>query len=250
MITYQDYTNFYNNENATQDFFFTPLQTRQFISQYILEKRQKQKFTVIDIGTAADFWTKPFADVTVDFYLSLEGSKKHFNVNIERESSWKQILDYTNDNGMFDFCICSHTLEDLYYPFVAFDMFPKIAKQGWIAVPSFHREMGRGDRGQLSKGYDHHRFVYHPTNKNEVLAIPKMGHMEYKKYNIDTSRTKDELQIFWNKHIEVIDITTKYEIFQDSPKTPIVTTKDHNISSKLFEIYCSFDPNQRFSYDS
>jgi hypothetical protein len=249
MINYNTYTNFYDNQSSTQEFHFVPLHTRQFITEYILNKQKKEKFTVIDIGSAADFWTRPFADVTVDYYIDLQ-SKKHFKVNIERESSWKQITDYVEENGLFDFCTCSHTLEDLYYPFLAFEMFPKIAKQGWIAVPSFHREMAKGDRGQLSKGYDHHGFIYHPTDKNEVLAIPKMGHMEYKKYNIDTSGMKNELQIFWNKHIDVIDITTKYEVFQESPKVSIVNTRDHNISSKLFEIYCSFDPNERFSYGS
>lgn len=248
MLNLQTYNDFYNNEASTQSFHFTRLHTRQFITEFLLSKKKQGKFTVLDIGSAADFWTEPFADVTVDYFIDLDRSKKHFKVNIERESSWKQLTDYVEENGMFDFVTCSHTLEDLYYPFVAFEMMPKVAKQGWIAVPSMHREMGRSDRGQLSKGYDHHRFIYHPTDKNEVLAIAKMGHMEYKKYNIDLSGQQDELQIFWNKNIVVTDIPTKYEMFQESPKTNIINTKQHNISSKYFEVYCSFDPHQPASY--
>jgi len=237
------FADFYNNENSTQAFHFTPLLTRSVLTQFLIGKKNEKSFKVLDIGSAADFWTEPFADVTVDYFIELEKSKKHFKVNIEKESSWKQLLDYVQENGMFDFCTCSHTLEDLYYPFVAFEMMPRVAKQGWIAVPSFHREMNKGDRGQPSKGYDHHRFIFHPTDKNEVLAIAKMGHMEYKKYNIDMSGVQDELQIFWNKDIKVTEIMSMYEVFEGSPKVDIVTTKDHNISSKFFEIYCNLDPN-------
>lgn len=248
MYNLQTFTDFYNNENSTQSFYFTPLLTRSIITQFLVEKKKDKNFKVLDIGSAADFWTEPFADVTVDYFIDLDRSKKHFKVNIERESSWKQLLDYVEENGMFDFCTCSHTLEDLYYPFVAFEMIPKVAKQGWIAVPSFHREMGRGDRGQPSKGYDHHRFIYHPNDKNEILAIAKMGHMEYKKYNIDVSGNQDELQIFWNKNLSVVDVVSMYDIFKDSPKTDIITTKGFNTSSKYFEIYCNFNPNTPARY--
>lgn len=248
MYTLQTFSDFYENDSSTQRFHFTPLLTRSLITQFLLNKKKEKTFTVLDIGSAADFWTEPFADVTVDYFLNLDRSKKHFKVNIERESSWQQLLDYVKANGMFDFCTCSHTLEDLYYPFIAFEMMPKVAKQGWIAVPSFHREMSRGDRGQPSKGYDHHRFIYHPTDKNEILAIAKMGHMEYRNYNVDRSGNQDELQILWNKNINVVDVVSMYDLFNDSPKTSIINTKTHNISSKYFEIYCSFDPNVPASY--
>lgn len=248
MLNLQTYANFYSKQEPSQSFHFAPLHTRHYISEFILNQKSRGKFTVLDIGSAADFWTESFADATIDYYIDLNRSKKHFKINIERESNWKELIDYVDKNGMFDFCICSHTLEDLYYPFIAFEMMPKVAKQGWIAVPSMHREMGKGDRGQLSKGYDHHRFVYHPTTDNKILAIAKMGHFEYRTYNIDQSRQQDELQIFWNKHIEVTDVPTMYEMFQDSPKTQILNTTQHNISSKYFEVYCSFDPNKPANY--
>lgn len=245
------YKTFYEVDGINQQFHFTPLFTRQYIIDYLIEKKKtNQNYRVIDIGSGADFWTKPFADVTVDYYMTPQGSKEHYKVNIERESSWQQLLEYVDKNGKFDFCVCSHTIEDLYYPFVALDSFPKIAKQGFIAVPSIHREMGRGDRGQPSKGYDHHRMVYHPSVDNKLVVIPKMGHMEYKKYEIDPSGNQNELQVLWSESIYYIEFSEMFEVWQGSPKIAHlpITKKINNISSVIFEAYCSINPNQPLKY--
>lgn len=251
MINVQTYDQFYSKETPGQTFCFVPLLTRQFITQYLVElKKNNSDYKVIDIGSGADFWTKPFADATVDYYMTPQDSKKHFTVNLERESSWQVLLDYVETHGKFDFCVCSHTLEDLYYPFVAFDNIPKIAKQGIIIVPSIHREMGRSDRGQPSKGYDHHRFIYHPCSDGRFLAIPKAGHMEYKKYDIDLSGQQNELQILWNESVQYVEFSQYFEVWQGSPKIQDLplTKRIGNISSTIFEAYCMIDPNKPVSY--
>lgn len=252
MVSYENYKQFYDNENNSQQMHFAPiLSTRPFIAQYLVEKKaNNSNYTVIDIGAGADFWTRDFADATIDYYYNENVSSKHFKANIERESGWKEVLDYVEENGKFDFCICSHTLEDLYYPFVAFENIPKIAKQGLISVPSMHREMGKGDRGQPSKGFDHHRFVYHPSEDNRVILIPKMGHMEYKKYNVDTTGMKNELQIWWSEKIDYIDVYQYFEMEKGSPKIAglEMTKKVGNNSSIIFEAYARLDPNQPVTY--
>ena len=250
MVNSQTYKNFFNENKPGQQFHFTRLHTRHPVIEYILEQKAIRPFSVIDIGAGADFWTRDVADATADYYFPDPGSKHHFKLNLERESSWKQVQDYVKKNGKFDFCICSHTLEDLYYPFLALERLPVIAKQGMIAVPSLHREMDKGDRGQLSKGYDHHRFVYHPTADNKVCVIQKMGHFEYKTYPIDPSGNQHELQIFWSGKIDFVDIVQMFELFGDS-KVQIKATKSaNNISSKYFEIYCRLDPNRPVVYEA
>lgn len=247
----ETFQNFYEDKNSKQQTFFTSLHTRQFLTNYILSKKKESSFyKVIDIGSGADFWTKPFADATVDFYMTPSGSPLHFEINLERESSWKKLLDYVESNGKFDFCVCSHTLEDLYYPFLALDMFPKIAKQGIIVVPSIHREMAKGDRGQPSKGYDHHRFIYHPSEDGRLVVIAKAGHMEYKKYSVDQSGNQNELQFFWNEEINYIDFMMFIDVWNGSPKhASIPLTKGiGNISSVIFEAYCAIDPNKPLVY--
>ena len=251
MFSLQTYKDFYESSDSTQAFYFTPLLTRQFITQYLLEKKKENpNYNVIDIGSGADFWTKPFADVTVDFYMTPQGSKQHFEVNLERDSSWKVLLDHVEQHGKFDFCVCSHTLEDLYYPFIALENIPKVAKQGIIVVPSMHKEMNKGDRGQPSKGYDHHRFIYHPCSDGRALVIPKVGHMEYKKYDIDLSGQQNELQIFWNGDIKFVEFFEYFEVWQGSKKIAALPNTKHigNISSVIFEAYCSINPNKPAEY--
>lgn len=252
MVSYENYKRFYDNESNVQQMYFAPiLSTRPYIAKYLIEKKNENKsYSIIDIGAGADFWTRDFANATMDFYYTPEGSKKHFKANIERESGWKEVLDYVKENGKFDFCICSHTLEDLYYPFLAFENIPKIAKRGLISVPSMHREMGKGDRGQPSKGFDHHRFVYHPSADNRVVLIPKMGHMEYKKYDIDTSGMQNELQIWWSDKIDFVDVYEYFEMWKGSKKIADLplSKKVGNNSSIIFEAYCQLDPNKPVTY--
>jgi 2-polyprenyl-3-methyl-5-hydroxy-6-metoxy-1,4-benzoquinol methylase len=250
MVNVQTYRNFFDYTSLGQEFHFTRLHTRHPVIEYVNEQKNNRSFKVIDVGAGADFWTRDIADATADFYFPDPGSKQHFKLNLERESSWKKVLEYVKKNGKFDFCICSHTLEDLYYPFLAFEMLPMIAKQGMIAVPSLHREMDKGDRGQLSKGYDHHRFVYHPTADNKVCIIQKMGHFEYKQFPIDPSGNQHELQIFWSNQIEFVDIVQMFELFGDSKVEIKVTKSANNISSKYFEIYCRLDPNKPVVYEA
>ena len=251
MVNLEAYRGFYEDKNSTQQIHFTPLLTRQYITEYLVgKKKENVDYKVVDIGAGTDFWTKPFADVTVDYYFTPKESKEHLEVNIERESSWQKLLDYVEKNGMFDFCVCSHTLEDLYYPFLAFENIPKISKQGFIAVPSVHREMNKGDRGQPSKGYDHHRFVYHPSIDNRIVIIPKMGHMEYKKYPIDETGAQNELQLWWNNSISFVEFSDFFEMWQGSKKIASLPKSKHigNISSIIFEAYCSIDPNKPLEY--
>ncbi|NBW56529.1 hypothetical protein EBR43_01850 [bacterium] len=248
MISTQIYNDYYSKDSDQLEFRFTRLHTRHPIIEYISEQKRKGDYNVIDIGAGADFWTRSIADATADFYFPNPGSKKHFSLNLERESGWQQLMDHVYQHGKFDFCICSHTLEDLYYPFLALEMFPRIAKRGLIAVPSMHREMDKGDRGQMSKGYDHHRFVYHPTDDNKICVIQKMGHFEYKGYPIDQSGNQHELQILWSNDIPHIDLVQKFELFGDSKVEIKVTKEARNISSKYFEIYCRLDPNHPVVY--
>ena len=168
MFSLQTYKDFYESSDSTQAFYFTPLLTRQFITQYLLEKKKENpNYNVIDIGSGADFWTKPFADVTVDFYMTPQGSKQHFEVNLERESSWQKLLDYVEENEKFDFCICSHTLEDLYYPFIALENIPKVAKQGILHRSSHNaREVQAITRGKNG------RAVYTRCNKSPLRYSP------------------------------------------------------------------------------
>ena len=195
------YREFFSQAEAGQDFLLCPLLTRQPLLMYLRPLVANQGLRVIDVGASANAWTDPVTAATADI-KPLAGSKLHFQIDIQREKQWDQIVDYCDQNGQFDFAICSHTIEDLHLPDVCLEYLPRIARQGIVIVPSIHRELGRGDRGQPSKGYDHHLWCYTKGLDNELLMIPKMVHLEHKDYIIDTSGQQDELQFLWRSDIK------------------------------------------------
>lgn len=195
------YREFFAKEEAGQEFLLCPLLTRQPLLVYLRPLVANQGYKVIDIGASANSWTDPVTSATVDI-KPLPESKLHFQIDIQREKQWDKVLDYVDENGQFDFAICSHTIEDLHLPDVCLEYLPKIAKQGIVMTPSIHRELGKGDRGQPSKGYDHHHWIYTRSNENELLMIPKMVHLEHKSYNIDSSGNVDEFQMLWRGEIK------------------------------------------------
>lgn len=209
---------FFSAEGAGQEFLLCPLLTRQPLLVYLRPKVANEGFRVIDVGSSADAWTSSVAAATIDI-KELPDSKLHFQMDIQREKQWDKVVDYCDENGMFDFAICSHTIEDLHLPEVCLEYLPKIAKQGVIIVPSMHRELGRGDRGQKSKGYDHHHWCFTKGSDDELLMIPKMVHLEYKDYLINTSGEMDELHMLWKgdivkKHFWSYPHQSIYQLYQ------------------------------------
>lgn len=113
---------------------------RQKIANYIFHKKEQKKFNVIDVGGSATGWSVNVTDVFIDIN-PCDNSKLQFNIDICKESSWLPILDYVNKNGKFDYSICTHTLEDIYNPYLVLDVLPKISKAGVITTPSIRSEL-------------------------------------------------------------------------------------------------------------
>ncbi len=79
------------------------------------------------------------------------------------EETWlrRDICDrepYPFEDGQLDFVICSHTLEDIRDPVWVCSEMARIAKAGYIEVPSILEELCFGFRGPLV-GWDHHRWL-------------------------------------------------------------------------------------------
>ena len=61
-------------------------------------------------------------------------------------------------NKQFDFCICSHTLEDVRDPLGVCSEIVRVAKAGYIEIPSRLREQCRGQEPGIV-GLSHHRWL-------------------------------------------------------------------------------------------
>jgi hypothetical protein len=137
--------------------------------------------TVLDIGG----WWKPFtrANYVVDYapYATRAGGGRigalpeHFT-----EATWFQ-QDICTDPLPFgdkeiDVVYCGQTLEDVRDPLWVCQEMIRVAKRGYIEVPSIWIECQYGiDAGELSRrypGYQKHRWLVQMTD-NHLLFIPK-----------------------------------------------------------------------------
>ena len=189
---------------------------RDHVVNYIKKKKDENpNFKVIDIGASADYtnWSYSVIDYIVDINKpqDYDGDIKYFELNLNFENDFNKLLDYVNKNGKFDFCICSHVIEDISLPQVLLNNLKNIANEGFIGIPSKYRELSRlEDNNYL--GYIHHRWIYSIKN-NELLGFPKVNFIEYesKLTNIGDSNNEIlDLSFFWKNSIPYSIINNNY----------------------------------------
>jgi hypothetical protein len=152
------------------------INTRDRILHHIKAlKSRTPGYRVIDVGgTMGGGWSAPIVDLVVD--LNASESPTSISLDLCDRRSWGTILRYVELHGMFNYAICTHTLEDLYNPFTALDLLPQIAKGGVISMPSLRTELSRVESASWL-GYIHHRWVFVEHN-GEMLVIPKLSMLE------------------------------------------------------------------------
>jgi len=174
-----------------------------------LEKRKYSR--VLDIGGADNPWTAHYATAYFDMqdphnYLKYFpnnvlkhdlGNVEVFLGDVNEPDAWIDIYHDVALNGKYDFCVCSHILEDIRDPVYVIKQMPKIAKGGYIGMPSVHWEMGQDtelldyvkenknllDWGLTGtfKGFHHHRWIFtlkRKRGKFVLWAFPKLSFLE------------------------------------------------------------------------
>lgn len=114
----------------------------------------------------------------------------------------------------FDICLCTHTLEDLYNPFLALEEMSRVAKRGYIATPSRGFDMQfshfnltdwrTGPRRQ--PGLSHHHWFFEVKNE-KLFIVPKIYPILYtSEFHIAKWGGEEECRYFWQDKI-------LYEVF-------------------------------------
>jgi hypothetical protein len=204
------------------------------IIDYVKNKKiANPLFKVIDIGGGVNGWTRDIVDVVVD--IRVEDTAKTLQVDICNEQDYGKILDYVQANGIFDYCICTHTLEDLYNPFPALINMPKFAKAGVITMPSMTDELSPV-QNLAWNGYLHHRWMYEYLD-GRIYIIPKI-------YGIEAfissrmSRAKgSEIKYEWGGAIP-------YSIFMNNYLGPDILT----VTNELRKLVEKLNLNSRGEY--
>ena len=151
-------------------------QGRKYVLDQVAQHRAvNNKFRVIDLGGAVVGWTAGVADTIVD--IQEKGTDKNISLDICNHHAWHQLLALVEENGIYDYAICTHTLEDVYDPVLALRWLPKIAKQGIITMPSIRTELSRLPAGAPFLGYVQHRWIFDHRD-DRMLLIPKLSCLE------------------------------------------------------------------------
>ena len=170
-------------------------------------KKENKNIKIIDVGGGKEkhYSNKfNFIDAYIDFRKVSSSNKnlKHYNGNVNDLELWETVFKDVEKNGKYDYCICTHLLEDIAFPQFVCKCINKIAKSGLITFPSKYKELSYFESNKY-KGYSHHRWIMTIKN-NSILGFPKQGFIESLEFtNISKKCNKDneELCIFWEDKI-------------------------------------------------
>jgi len=162
------------------------------------------KPTVIDVGASYNPWGGNFITATVDLNETMDAKAIQFRGDINNIIVWDEVLGYVKNNGKFDFCICTHTLEDISNPILVSGMLSCIAKEGFVAVPSKYAESKR--TGTPYRGWLHHRWIF--NNEGEkIVAYPKLPFTEYlqclDEISLQYNSSVAELSFYWEDTCDI-----------------------------------------------
>jgi hypothetical protein len=188
---------------------------REDVIQYVKEMKAKGTFKVVDVGGTITGWSADIIDALIDFnepQYNL-GSIKHFKCDITDYSSWEDIRNYVLTNGKYDFCICTHTLEDIINPKFVCEQLSTIASAGYIAVPTKHRELSRFEMdGCNYRGHIHHRWIFN-IEDNVFVGYPKINYLD--STNVFDAiacmdDNKSDLSFYWKDNIDIRYLNNNY----------------------------------------
>jgi hypothetical protein len=190
--------------------------SRNDVIEYIQQNKKMRPFKVVDVGGSHGGWSINYVDAIVDFNdFSGDDNLKiqHFKCDITHPDSWNELLLYVEKNGKFDFCICTHTLEDIMNPVYVSEQIQKIAKEGYIAVPSKYRELSRFEcRNNRYRGHIHHRWIFDIID-NIFVGFPKINYLDSTNIFDKISNFEDnkkDLSFFWKDTIDIKYINNNY----------------------------------------
>jgi len=163
---------------------------RDYVKEHISKLKENNfDLKVIDVGGGICHWAPETTHIADIFIVPgsrevLEKNHPEMNIyqlDISDTAQWEPILKYVEENGKFDYSICTHTLEDISNPKIACEMLMKISKAGVIAVPSKYAEYMRFEKQYSVSGYRgffHHKWIW--SLKNNVLrGFEKNNYWEY-----------------------------------------------------------------------
>lgn len=152
---------------------------------------------------------------TIGMAASQGGEHEHFSADtwIQRDICDKE--PYPFADKQIDFAICSHTLEDVRDPLWVCSEMQRIAKRGYIEVPSRLIESCRGQESPNLCGLSHHRWLIDIDQQGSSIGFTMKYHMIHSHWRFSlsakTARTLSEERriacLFWENSFHVSEVT-------------------------------------------
>ena len=183
-------------------------QERESILMHLKNSKYQR---VLDIGYSANNWSSQFVTHIIDIN-PVKTDKICFFGDINSTEVWNQVEKDVKLNGMFDFCIISHVLEDIINPVYVSKMINKFCLAGFIALRSKFIESTRNIENKY-RGFIHHRYIFDIQN-NKLIGYPKLNFIEYDtRFDLLEKQYTEyncELQIYWLAQFELSIINDNY----------------------------------------
>jgi len=201
----------------------------QIINKFKINSTDK----ILDIGGSMKQHNLIKVDTLVDIIepnKSLYNRKKLLAKKFVKLDITKEKLPFKDNE--FDFCLCTHVLEDLYNPFLIIEEMSRVSKRGYIATPSMGKDM-EYSRLNLTNwktgprrvsGVSHHKWFF--TQKNGVMQIIPKNYplLSTRKFQISKWLGESEFQFYWEGKIKYVEIRDLYfhkliKFYEDFLKT-------------------------------
>ena len=167
---------------------------REIVKNYLREKKAKDPdFKVMDIGGVVNPWCDEFVDAYADI-KPYEG-KNIYVGDINEEQIWEDIA-----GEHWDFCICTHMLEDIRDPKFVIEKIQRNFSAGFISMPNKHTELSN-IQSKYYIGYCHHRWIFQITPGNKLRAIAKFPITSYFSHHFFIQKFFSTLRKLFKKYV-------------------------------------------------
>jgi len=140
---------------------------REKVFDYIRQRKKVKDYRVLDVGGSGNTWLGSLVTGIVDLNEPAIKVNEFYQGDICKEETWKLIPD-----KHYDFENCTHTLEDLRDPELVVKQLQRVARSGFISVPTKHTELSYIESSDYL-GYCHHRWIFtirQPYSSQQVFC--------------------------------------------------------------------------------
>ena len=182
-----------------------------------LERELGDDRVLLDVGG----WAKPLkrADWVIDVMpYETRGLLGSDGAGPERftAATWvvRDICDrepWPFEDGQFDFAVCSHVLEDIRDPLFVCSELARVAKAGYVEVPSRAEEQSWGVQGDWVGWAHHHWIIEREGRRLDFLFKPHMLHAREKfflppEFHRTLTEAERVEQLWWTGAIETREV--------------------------------------------